>query len=110
MAGLEHPEAAGRSRRRTNLTAQTAFGLSWAYLSTASPVVAKLAYTATISRLLGPVAFVLLAMVNKASSTADIAIGLICMADLLGAVGRLRWRLAPLVLGPAALTAAEGNP
>jgi O-antigen/teichoic acid export membrane protein len=109
MAELEPRAAAGPSGRRTNLTARTASGLSWTYLSTASLVVANLAYTATISRLLAPVAFGLLAMANvvvlfaqyfarmglasaliqkpdlsdddvRASSTAGIAIGMVCMA------------------------------
>ncbi|MEK6442229.1 lipopolysaccharide biosynthesis protein [Pseudonocardia sp. T1-2H] len=118
MADLEPPEAAGPSGRRTNLTAQTASGLSWSYLATATLVVANLVYTATISRLLEPADFGLLAMANlvvlfaqyfarmglasaviqkpdlsddeiRASSTAGIAIGLICMAVV--------WVLAPAV-------------
>lgn len=109
MAELDPRETAGPCGRRTNLTAQTASGLSWTYLSTASLVVANLAYTATISRLLAPVAFGLLAMANvavlftqyfarmglasaviqkpdlsdddvRASSTAGIAMGMVCMA------------------------------
>lgn len=118
MADVEPPDAGGPVGRRTNLTAQTASGLSWSYLSTASLVVANLAYTASISRLLGPVAFGLLAMANlvvlftqylarmglasalvqkpdlsddeiRASSTAGIVIGLVCMAGI--------WVLAPAV-------------
>jgi O-antigen/teichoic acid export membrane protein len=118
MADLEPAEAAGPSSRGTNLTAQTASGLSWSYLATASLVVANLAYTATISRLLEPADFGLLAIANlvvlfaqyfarmglasaliqkpdlsddeiRASSTAGIAIGLICMAVI--------WVLAPAV-------------
>ena len=107
-----------RTARRASLTAQTTSGLSWSYLSTASLVVANLAYTATISRLLAPSDFGLLAMANlvvlfaqyfarmglasaliqkpdlsdeeiRASSTAGIAIGLICMT--------VTWFLAPAV-------------
>jgi lipopolysaccharide exporter len=47
-----------------NLSAQTASGLKWSYLSTGTLVAANLAYTATISRLLGPVAFGLMAVAN----------------------------------------------
>jgi O-antigen/teichoic acid export membrane protein len=48
----------------SNLTAQTASGLSWSSLSVAALLVASLAYTAMISRLLGPVAFGLMALAN----------------------------------------------
>ncbi|MDT0353773.1 lipopolysaccharide biosynthesis protein [Pseudonocardia charpentierae] len=116
MTDLEPPGAAAPRRPPSNLTAQTASGLGWSYLSVATLVVANLAYTATISRLLGPVAFGLLAMANlvvlfvqyfarmglasamvqkpdlsddeiRASSTVGIVIGLICMACI--------WVLAP---------------
>src|SRR6266540_2570157 len=50
--------------RRPNLTAQTASGLRWSYVGTAALMVANLAYTAIISRLLGPVAFGLMALAN----------------------------------------------
>jgi lipopolysaccharide exporter len=101
-----------------NLTAQTASGLSWAYLSTATLVVANLAYTATLARLLEPAVFGLMAMANlvvlftqyfvrmglasalvqkpelskdeiRAASTAGIVIGLAC--------GAVLWVLAPAV-------------
>jgi lipopolysaccharide exporter len=105
---------------RANLTAQAASGLSWSALSTIALVVANLAYTATIARLLGPTEFGLMAMANlvvlfgqyfarmglasalvqkpelsedevRASSTAGIVLGLICMV--------LVWLLAPAVGG-----------
>jgi len=66
MGGPEH-EGADSTRpspKQPNLTAQTASGLSWFYLSTMTLMVANLAYTATVSRLLGPVAFGLMAMAN----------------------------------------------
>jgi lipopolysaccharide exporter len=100
----------------TNMTAQTAYGLRWFYLSTMALMVANLAYTATISRLLAPAAFGLVAIANlvvlftqffarmglasalvqkpdlskdeiRASSTAGIVIGLVCFV--------LVWILAP---------------
>jgi O-antigen/teichoic acid export membrane protein len=100
------------------MTAQTASGLSWFYLSTMTLMVANLAYTATISRLLAPAAFGLVAIANlvvlftqffagmglapalvqkpelskdeiRASSTAGIAIGLACLAVV--------WILAPAI-------------
>ncbi len=124
----EGADPAGSSRKQTNLTAQTAFGLRWFYLSTVTLMVANLAYTATVSRLLSPAAFGLMAMANlvvlftqffarmglasalvqkpdlsedeiRASSTAGIAIGLAC----LGVV----WILAPAV---AALFRAPALP
>jgi lipopolysaccharide exporter len=104
--------------RRPNLTAETASGLRWSYVGTAALMVANLAYTAIISRLLGPVAFGLMALANlvvlfaqyfvrmgiasalvqrptltrdevRAASTAGLAFGAFCF----GAV----WLLAPLV-------------
>jgi lipopolysaccharide exporter len=101
-----------------NLTAQTASGFSWSSLATAALVVANLAYTATISRLLEPSAFGLVAMANlvvlfagyfvrmglasalvqkpdlsveevRAASTAGIVIGLACLG--------LVWLIAPAV-------------
>ena len=110
------PGAAGRA----NMTAQAASGLSWSALSTVALVVANLAYTATVSRLLDPTEFGLMAMANlvvlfgqyfarmglasalvqkpelsdeevRAASTAGIVIGLVCMG--------LVWLLAPAVGG-----------
>jgi lipopolysaccharide exporter len=98
------PGVAGRA----NLTAQAASGLSWSALSTVALVVASLAYTATVSRLLEPTEFGLMAMANlvvlfgqffarmglasalvqktelsddevRAASTAGIVLGLMCM-------------------------------
>jgi O-antigen/teichoic acid export membrane protein len=98
------------------LTAQATSGLSWSSLSTAALVVANLAYTATISRLLDPTAFGLMAIANlvvlfagyfvrmglasaltqkpdlsdeevRAASTAGILIGLACLG--------LVWLVAP---------------
>src|SRR6266540_537637 len=106
--------------RRPNLTAQTASGLRWSYVGTAALMVANLAYTAIISRLLGPVAFGLMALANlvvlfaqyfvrmgiasalvqrptlsrdevRAASTAGLAFGAFCF----GAV----WLLTPLICG-----------
>src|SRR6266540_4348173 len=57
-------EAPAADRQRPNLTAQTASGLRWSYVGTAALMVANLAYTAIISRLLGPVAFGLMALAN----------------------------------------------
>jgi lipopolysaccharide exporter len=110
------PGVAGRA----NLTAQAASGLSWSALSTVALVVANLAYTATVSRLLEPTEFGLMAMANlvvlfgqffarmglasalvqktelsddevRAASTAGIVLGLMCMG--------LVWLLAPAVGG-----------
>ena len=101
-----------------NLTARAASGLSWSVLSTVVLVVANLAYTATVSRLLGPAEFGLMAIANlvvlfgqyfarmglasalvqkpelsddeiRAASTAGIVLGLICMGVV--------WLLAPAV-------------
>src|SRR5689334_20670343 len=47
-----------------NLTAQAASGLSWSALSTVALVAANLVYTATISRLLAPSEFGLMAMAS----------------------------------------------
>jgi O-antigen/teichoic acid export membrane protein len=108
--------AGGADGQQPNLTAQAAFGLRWFYLSTVIVMVANIGYTATISRLLDPATFGLMAMANlvvlftqffarmglasalvqkpqlseeeiRASSTSGIAIGLAC----LGVV----WILAP---------------
>jgi lipopolysaccharide exporter len=110
----DNPGVAGRA----NLTAQAAFGLSWSALSTVALVVANLAYTATVSRLLEPRDFGLMAMANlvvlfaqyfarmglasalvqkpdlrdneiRAASTAGIVIGLVCLG--------LVWLLAPAI-------------
>jgi lipopolysaccharide exporter len=112
----EGADSTSPSRKQPNLTAQTASGLSWFYLSTMTLMVANLAYTATVSRLLGPVAFGLMAIANlvvlftqffarmglasalvqkpdlsedeiRAASTAGIAIGLACLGVI--------WILAP---------------
>ena len=103
---------------KTNMSAQTASGLSWSTISTVALVVANLAYTATISRLLDPTAFGLVAMANlvvlfvgyfvrmglasalvqkpdlsdeevRAASTAGILVGLACLG--------LVWLVAPAV-------------
>jgi O-antigen/teichoic acid export membrane protein len=100
------------------MTAHAASGLSWSSLSIAALVVANLAYTATISRLLDPTAFGLMTMANlvvlftqyfvrmglasalvqkpdlsneeiRAASTAGILIGLVCLG--------LVWLVAPAV-------------
>ena len=113
-------DPAPSSGEQTNLTAQTASGLSWFYLSTMTLMVANLAYTATVSRLLSPADFGLMAVANlvvlfiqffarmglasalvqkpelseeeiRAASTAGIAIGLACLV--------LMWILAPAVAG-----------
>jgi O-antigen/teichoic acid export membrane protein len=104
------------SRQPAALTAQTASGLSWFGLATVTLMVANLAYTATVSRLLVPAAFGLMAIANlvvlftnffvrmglasalvqkrdlseeeiRAASTAGAAIGLACLV--------LTWILAP---------------
>src|SRR5687768_17547662 len=101
-----------------NMTAHAASGLSWSSLSTVALVVANLVYTATVSRLLEPTAFGLMAMANlvvlfalyfvrmglasalvqkpelsdeeiRAASTAGILIGLVCLG--------LVWLAAPAV-------------
>lgn len=119
-AERERADTAAPGRKQTNLTAQTASGLSWFYLSTMTLMVANLAYTATVSRLLDPVAFGLMAMANlvvlftqyfarmglasalvqkpelseeevRASSTAGIAVGLACLGVI--------WLLAPALAG-----------
>src|SRR5918995_296965 len=127
-SGNGRDDRARSSHNQTNLTAQTASGLSWFYLSTMTLMVANLAYTATVSRLLAPAAFGLMALANlvvlftqyfvrmglasalvqkpglseeeiRAASTAGIAIGLACLV--------LVWILAPPV---AALFRAPGLP
>jgi lipopolysaccharide exporter len=121
--GVERPgngraDPTPSSRKQTTLTAHTASGLSWFGLSTMTLMVANLAYTATVSRLLAPAAFGLMAIANlvvlftqyfvrmglasalvqkpelseeeiRAASTAGIAIGLACLV--------LTWILAPAV-------------
>ena len=133
MHEIERPgngraDPAPSSRKQTTLTAQTASGLSWFYLSTMTLMVANLAYTATLSRLLAPAAFGLMAVANlvvlfvqlfarmglasalvqkpdlseeeiRAASTAGIAVGLACLV--------LVWILAPAL---AALFRAPGLP
>ncbi len=114
--GNDPVEASGKKHK--SLTAQTASGLSWFYLSTVALMAANLAYTATVSRLLLPVAFGLMAMANlvvlfinffarmglasalvqkpdlsrdevRAASTAGILVGLACTGVV--------WILAPAV-------------
>jgi len=114
-----------RSGARENLTARTASGLSWSYLSTAALLVSNLLYTATISRLLSPAAFGLIAIANlvilftqyfarmgiasavvqkpnlsrediRAASTAGIVVGVVCMA----VVWALAWPIAALFRNP----------
>jgi lipopolysaccharide exporter len=121
-------DPARSSRKQTNLTAQTASGLSWFYVSTLTLMVANLTYTSTVSRLLVPAAFGLMAIANlvvlfiqffvrmglasalvqkadlsddeiRAASTAGIALGLVCLL--------LVWILAPAV---AALFRAPALP
>jgi lipopolysaccharide exporter len=113
------------SGTQENLTARTASGLSWSYLSTAVLLAANLIYTATISRLLEPAAFGLLATANlvilftlyfarmgiasavvqkpelskediRAASTAGVVIGLVCMA----VVWALAWPIAAVFRNP----------
>ena len=125
--GGSPPGAAGRA----NMTAHAASGLSWSSLSIAALVVANLAYTATISRLLDPTAFGLMAMANlvvlfaqyfvrmglasalvqkpdlsdeeiRAASTAGILIGLACLG--------LVWLLAPAVGVPVSCPGARAGP
>ena len=110
--------SSGADGQQPNLTAQTVYGLRWFYLSTVTLMVANLAYTATISRLLDPATFGIMAMANlvvlftqffarmglasalvqkpelsekeiRASSTAGIVIGLACLAVV--------WILAPAI-------------
>jgi O-antigen/teichoic acid export membrane protein len=121
MSTPEHegndPVNAGPEQHKS-LTAQTASGLSWFCLSTVTLMAANLAYTATVSRLLVPIAFGLMAMANlvdlfinffarmglasalvqkpdlsrddvRAASTAGIIVGLAC--------GAVVWILAPAV-------------
>lgn len=104
--------------QRPNLTAQTASGLRWSYVGTAALMLANLAYIAIISRLLGPVAFGLMALANlvvlfaqyfvrmgiasvlvqrptltrdevRAASTAGLAFGAFCLVAV--------WLLTPLI-------------
>jgi lipopolysaccharide exporter len=101
---------------RPSLTGQAASGLRWSYLGYGALAAANLAYTATISRLLDPVAFGLMALANlvvlfagffarmglasalvqrpaltdddvRAASTAGLAVGAACYAVV--------WALAP---------------
>jgi lipopolysaccharide exporter len=126
--GNGRDDPARRSRKQTTLTAQAASGLSWFSLSMMTLMVANLAYTATVSRLLAPAAFGLMAVANlvvlfiqffarmglgsalvqkpdlskeeiRAASTAGIVVGLACLV--------LVWILAPAV---AALFRAPGLP
>jgi lipopolysaccharide exporter len=64
MGRRDGSDATTASQGRASLTAQTASGLRWSYLGSAALVVANLAYTAIISRLLDPVAFGLVALAN----------------------------------------------
>jgi lipopolysaccharide exporter len=103
---------------KTNMTAHAASGLSWSSISTVALVIANLVYTATVSRLLDPTAFGLMAMANlvvlfalyfvrmglasalvqkpdlseeeiRAASSAGILVGLACLG--------LVWLVAPAV-------------
>ena len=103
----EPTRATGGGPQRPNLTAETAHGLRWSYVGTLALLVANLAYTAVISRLLDPVAFGLMALANlvvlftqyfvrmgiasalvqrpaltrdeiRAASTAGLAVGVLC--------------------------------
>jgi lipopolysaccharide exporter len=105
---------------RASLTARAASGLSWSALSTVVLVVANLGYTASVSRLLEPADFGLIAIANlvvlfgqyfarmgiasalvqkpelsddeiRAASTAGVVFGLVCLG--------LTWILAPAVGG-----------
>jgi lipopolysaccharide exporter len=111
-------DAAPPGRDGPNLTARTASGLRWSYLGSAALMLANLAYTATISRLLDPSAFGLMALANlvvlfgqffahmglssalvhkpelskdeiRAASTAGIAFGAACFAVV--------WLLTPAI-------------
>jgi lipopolysaccharide exporter len=105
-------------RDGSSLTARAASGLRWSSVGSSALMVANLAYTVTISRLLDPAAFGLMALAMlvvvfalffprmglasalvqkptlssdeiRAASTAGIAIGVVCFG--------LTWVLAPLV-------------
>jgi len=118
VSEAEGTASAGADGQHPNLTAQAVSGLRWFYLSTVTILVANLVYTATISRLLEPAAFGLIAIANlfvlfaqffarmglgsavvqkpelsdeeiRASSTAGIVMGLACLAVL--------WLLAPAI-------------
>jgi lipopolysaccharide exporter len=109
------PPAAGE---RSSLTGRAASGLRWSYLGYGALMAANLAYTATISRLLDPVAFGLMALANlvvlfaqffvrmglasalvqktslhsddvRAASTAGLAVGVACFGIV--------WVLAPAI-------------
>ncbi len=106
--------------KRPNLTAQTASGLRWSFLGYATLMAANIAYTVTISRLLDPVTFGLMALAQlvvlfaqffvrmglasalvqkpelsrddiRAASTAGVAVGAACFAGV--------WVLAPVISG-----------
>jgi lipopolysaccharide exporter len=103
---------------RSSLTGRAVSGLRWSYLGYGALLVANLAYTATISRLLDPVAFGLMALANlvvlfaqyfvrmglasalvqkpalsgddvRAASTAGLALGVACYAVV--------WALTPAI-------------
>ena len=105
---------------RSSLTGRAAAGLRWSYLGYGALMAANLAYTATISRLLDPVAFGLMALANlvvlfaqffvrmglasalvqkpvlsdddvRAASTAGLGVGVACYAVV--------FALAPAVAG-----------
>ncbi len=113
-------DAAPPGRGGPNLTALTASGLRWSYFGSAGLMLANLAYTATMSRLLSPVAFGLMALANlvvlfgqffahmglssalvqkrklstdeiRAASTAGIVFGAACFAVV--------WLLTPAISG-----------
>ena len=64
QAEVDQFDAAPPGRDGRNVTAVTASGLRWSYVGSAGLMLANLAYTATISRLLSPVAFGLMALAN----------------------------------------------
>ena len=103
---------------RPSLTGRAASGLRWSYLGYGALLAANVAYTATISRLLDPVAFGLMALANlvvlfaqffarmglasalvqkpaltdddvRAASTAGLAVGVVCYAVV--------WALTPAI-------------
>lgn len=107
-------------RKRDNLTAKTASGMKWTYLSTLVTGVSTMAYTAVISRLLDPRAFGLMAVATmatvlgnflarmgvaqaiiqkpdlkeedvRAAATAALVLGAICFTGM--------WFLAPSIAG-----------
>lgn len=110
----------GPPKRPKNLTAKTASGMKWTYLSTVIMAVSTMVYTAVISRLLDPRAFGLMAVATmatvlgnfiarmgvaqaiiqkpdldeedvRAAATAALLLGAVCFAVM--------WVLAPTIAG-----------